>query len=70
MNTRPSASETTDPLQAERKRLARQLFECSPVDLATLLDHGHWGAGLPRPTPDELLTPLANGLKRFRLSCW
>ncbi|MBF0418528.1 MAG: hypothetical protein HQL86_09810 [Magnetococcales bacterium] len=62
----PSMETTPD----EREILSRRLFERAPLDLSALLEQGPWNPAPPHPSPEELLTPLAHGLKSFQISCW
>ncbi|MBF0189673.1 MAG: hypothetical protein HQL99_00820 [Magnetococcales bacterium] len=65
LSSSPPSPENRDAL---RERLARQLFETDPPELAALLAHGPWNGSPPRPTPAALLDPVSSGLKRFRIS--
>ncbi|MBF0340624.1 MAG: hypothetical protein HQL95_06615 [Magnetococcales bacterium] len=58
----------TAALQPERERAAALLFETTPPEITALLAHGPWDPNPPRPAPEELLAPLAAGLKRFQIS--
>ncbi|MBF0262993.1 MAG: hypothetical protein HQL97_14280 [Magnetococcales bacterium] len=70
MNTALTRHPSSDARADEREQLSRRLFERGDLELGPLMEQGPWNPAPPRPAPDELLTTLANGLKKFQISCW
>ncbi|GAB0056613.1 hypothetical protein SIID45300_00921 [Candidatus Magnetaquicoccaceae bacterium FCR-1] len=70
MNTPSICHDTSASCPDEREFLARRLFEPCDMDPGPLMEQGPWNPAPPHPAPDELLTTLANGLKKFQISCW